>query len=98
VYVHYPALKPLLKCTPNRERVIERENSQILCDSRRIVAAHLRERGYSLSTIGRELNRHHTTVLYLLRSHKELLETSHEYKQLVENCGNRFLDSPSEAS
>ena len=98
MYVHYPALKPLLNCDLNRERVIQASKSQPLCDSRRIVAAHLRKRGYSLPEIGRELNRHHTTIIHLLRSHQELIESDANYRLLVELCEVQFLDSPPEAS
>jgi chromosomal replication initiation ATPase DnaA len=98
VYVHYPALQPLLHSGLSRERVIHTSKSQPLCDSRRIVAAHLRKRGYSLSAIGRELNRHHTTIIHLLRSHQELIESDAKYRALVELCEVQFLDSPPEAS
>lgn len=35
--------------------------------ARRMVAVELRRRGYSLHRIGRYMQRHHTTILHMLR-------------------------------
>lgn len=39
------------------------------CSARAEVAFELRKQGWSLPRIGRALNRHHTSILSLLRSH-----------------------------
>ncbi len=66
----------------------------MVSDCRRIVAVYLRKQHYSLSTIGRELGRHHTTVLHLLRSHEALQETDEGYRRLVEEYGEKLRLTP----
>lgn len=94
MYVHYPALKPLLFSDCTRARIRRANRTPQLVDCRRIVAAHLRERGYSLKQIGSELNRHHTTILNLLETHENLLESDAAYCRNVEACGNLWRLKP----
>ena len=94
MYVHYPALKPVLPANCTRSRLRAYNATPQLSDCRRIVAAHLRERGYSLKQIGIELNRHHTTIIHLLRSHEELMQSDAAYRARVESCGNLWKLKP----
>ena len=50
----------------DRIRVLGPYKSKQLVAIRRSVATHMRSLGYSLPRIGRELNRHHTSILNLL--------------------------------
>jgi Helix-turn-helix domain len=67
--------KPLLDLIDDRalisgvpvEEVIGRSHESRLVNIRRDVAKEARKRGYSLQAIGRALNRHHTTIIHLLR-------------------------------
>lgn len=94
MYVHYSALKPVLRCDCTRAAIRARNRTPQFVDCRRIVAAHLHERGFSLNQIGIELNRHHTTVLHLLRSHKQLLESDDAYRKAVESCAKLWKSKP----
>ena len=60
-------------CTDERtslKELIEGGNHRALVDIRMRIAYRAREAGYSLSQIGRALNRHHTSVLHLLKKYK----------------------------
>ena len=94
MYVHYPALAAVFRNDCTRAAIRARNHSPQFVDCRRIVAAHLRTRGFSLKQIGIELNRHHTTVLYLLRSHEQLLESDANYRATVESCGKLWKLKP----
>lgn len=50
------------------EEVVDGPQTKIFVDMRRQFCRRAREKGYSLPQIGRALNRHHTSVLHLLRS------------------------------
>ena len=81
---------PILGANP-QARILEQNRTAIVCDCRRILAAALRTNHYSLHRIARILHRHHTTVIHLLQTHKELLESDAAYRTLVETCGERIL-------
>ena len=88
--INYDAFIPILGANP-QARILEQNRTAIVCDCRRILAAALREQHCSLHRIARTLHRHHTTVIHLLQTHKELLESDASYRELVETCGERVL-------
>ena len=45
-----------------------------ICVQRMIIANSLREQGLSFQAIGIKLNRHHATVIHLIKKYNELLE------------------------
>lgn len=49
------------------ERVLARDNSQSMVSVRMEIIVEARRQNYSLPQIGAALNKHHTTVLHLLR-------------------------------
>ena len=61
---------------------------------RHIVAHALRERGWSLPQIGRMMNRHHTSVLYMLRKIEEMLAEDSDLRQLIEGVMECFDQTP----
>jgi hypothetical protein len=90
MYINYDAFTPILGANA-KERLLEPNRTAIVCDCRRILAASLRANHCSLNVIARTLQRHHTTVLNLLRTHEALLEYDENYRKLVESCGERIL-------
>lgn len=50
------------------EDILGKGNQALYVEARRRVAVELREKGYSLPQIGAAINRHHTTVINLLRT------------------------------
>lgn len=91
--INYDALIPLLGMNP-QERLRARNTSPLVSDCRRIVAVALRKQHYSLPFIGRELARHHTTVLHLLRSHEALMEVDEQYRRFVEEYSTKMVVYP----
>lgn len=66
--------------TPND--LTSRRRNRKLVDMRRMIAALLREHyGVSLTKLGKWLNRDHSDVVYLLRTHKNLLATDVGYRR-----------------
>jgi len=54
----------------NRQELVEGGNHQSLVKVRMVVAYRAREAGYSLPQIGRAINRHHTSIIHLLKKYK----------------------------
>jgi chromosomal replication initiation ATPase DnaA len=90
MHINYDAFAGVLGTNP-KERLLEQNRTALVCDCRRLLAAHLRAHHYSLPLIGKTLKRHHTTVLHLIRTHDELISTDAHYRKLVETCGERIL-------
>lgn len=90
MHINYDAFTGVLGANP-KERLLEQNRTALVCDCRRLLAAHLRAHHYSLPLIGKTLKRHHTTVLYLLRTHDELFSTDESYRSLVKRCGDVLL-------
>lgn len=92
MHINYDAFAEVLGTNP-KERLLEQNRTALVCDCRRLLAAHLRAHHFSLNLIGRTLKRHHTTVLYLLRTHDELLQSDKQYRTLVESFGDVVVES-----
>ncbi len=88
--INYDAFTPILGANP-QAKILEPNRTAIVCDCRRILAAALRANHCSLHRIARTMQRHHTTILHLLRTHEALLEYDETYRKLVESCGERVL-------
>lgn len=82
----------MIPTTIRFERLRGRERSQHVSDCRRCVVARLHEHGYGCAEIGRRLNRHHTTIIYLLRSHHDLMQSSAEYRRLYEHYCEEYRE------
>ena len=50
-------------------RIIGRENTQRVVEARRLVSIQARQLGYSYPRIGAALNKHHTTIIHLVRTY-----------------------------
>ena len=85
--INYYTFADVLGTNP-KERLLEQNRTALVCDCRRLLAAHLRAHHSSLPLIGKTLKRHHTTVLYLLRAHDELLQSDKQYRTLAESFGD----------
>lgn len=92
MHINYDAFAGVLGTNP-KERLLEQNRTALVCDCRRLLAAHLRAHHFSLPLIGKTLRRHHTTVLYLLRTHDELLQSDKQYRTLVESFGDVVVES-----
>ncbi len=92
MHINYDAFAHVLGTNP-KERLLEQNRTALVCDCRRLLAAHLRAHHYSLPLIGKTLKRHHTTVLYLLRTHDELLQSDGQYRTFVERFGDVVVES-----
>jgi chromosomal replication initiation ATPase DnaA len=92
MHINYDAFAGVLGTNP-KERLLEQNRTALVCDCRRLLAAHLRAHHFSLPLIGKTLKRHHTTVLYLLRTHDELLQSDKQYRTLVESFGDVVVES-----
>jgi chromosomal replication initiation ATPase DnaA len=92
MHINYDAFADVLGTNP-KERLLEQNRTTLVCDCRRLLAAHLRAHHFSLPLIGKTLKRHHTTVLYLLRTHDELLQSDKQYRTFVERFGDVVVES-----
>jgi chromosomal replication initiation ATPase DnaA len=92
MHVHFEAFSTVLgdDC---RERILARDRSQVVADCRRILAAQLRSQHWGFRAIGDALLRHHSTIIHLVRSHKQLIECNDDYRALVDKCALPLLDN-----
>lgn len=68
-----------------RELLLSPTRRRNVVDARRIIAAYLRQNArLSLSRIGNLIDRDHTDVLYLLKSHNSLMDTDRSYRNLYD--------------
>lgn len=72
-------------CGVDQKDIHSKSRMRRLVDSRRMVAAILREQyRISLTRIGQWLHRDHSDVVYLLNTHRNLLATDGDYRNLYQ--------------
>lgn len=70
----------------SKEEIIKENRLRRISDPRRMIAYILhRKIGYGLEHSGSIMNRDHSSVLYLCKSHELLIETSSDYKEKYNN-------------
>lgn len=90
-----------MKFNKNKERLIQlkddvenflgtpeidtKDRSQILFEARIMYYVIAKKRNYSLSTIGRVVNRHHATVIHGITIHNNYMEFNKSYKILFDS-------------
>ena len=68
------------------QQVIARSRRRDVVDCRNIIAKELRNFGFQLGAIGLILNRHHSSIVYMINSYDDLREVDEEFRNKAIAC------------